>query len=141
MAFSSIGISFILAVLAEGNVQAASAGIGPIAIILLLLGGFYINVETIPIFIRGHGLSPPSPSSCCCSAASTSTWRRSRSSSAGTGFLLHRHQPAAARRLLHQRGDDPDLHPRARAFSSIAISLLLLGGFYINVETIPIFIR
>ena len=52
MAFSSIGISFILAVLAEGNVQAASAGIGPIAIILLLLGGFYINVETIPVFIR-----------------------------------------------------------------------------------------
>merc|ERR1719440_516732 len=52
MALSSIGVAFTLAVAAGGNVQAASAGIGPIAIILLLLGGFYINVETIPVFIR-----------------------------------------------------------------------------------------
>jgi hypothetical protein len=52
MALSSIGVAFTLAVAANGNVQAASAGIGPIAIVLLLLGGFYINLQTIPVYVR-----------------------------------------------------------------------------------------
>jgi len=51
MAFSSIGIGFLLAVAAGGNVQAASAGVAPIALLCLLLGGFYINTSTIPVWI------------------------------------------------------------------------------------------
>lgn len=51
-ALSSISVAFTLAVAANGNVQAASAGVGPIAIILLLLGGFYINLSTIPPYVR-----------------------------------------------------------------------------------------
>jgi hypothetical protein len=52
MAFASIGIGFLLAVAAGGNVQAASAGVAPIALLFLLLGGFYINTSTIPVWIR-----------------------------------------------------------------------------------------
>lgn len=52
MALASIGVAFTLAVAAGGNVQAASAGIGPIALVLLLLGGFYINLKTIPVYVR-----------------------------------------------------------------------------------------
>merc|ERR1712050_446345 len=52
MAFASIGIGFLLAVAAGGNAQAASAGVGPIALLFLLLGGFYINSSTIPVWIR-----------------------------------------------------------------------------------------
>jgi ABC-type multidrug transport system ATPase subunit len=52
MAFASIGIGFVLAVAAGGNVQAASAGVAPIALLFLLLGGFYINTSTIPVWIR-----------------------------------------------------------------------------------------
>lgn len=48
----SIGLGFMLAVASNGNVQAASAAIGPIAIVLLLLGGFYITVDTIPVYVR-----------------------------------------------------------------------------------------
>jgi hypothetical protein len=51
MAFASIGIGFVLAVAAGGNVQAASAGVAPIALLFLLLGGFYINSSTIPVWI------------------------------------------------------------------------------------------
>merc|ERR1719198_1069444 len=51
MTFASIGIGFVLAVTAGGNVQAASAGVGPIALLFLLLGGFYINTSTIPVWI------------------------------------------------------------------------------------------
>lgn len=52
MTFSSIGLGFCLAAVSSGNVQAASAAVGPIAIIFLLLGGFYINTSTIPVWIR-----------------------------------------------------------------------------------------
>jgi hypothetical protein len=52
MSFCSIGIGFLLAVAAGGNAQAASAGVGPIALLFLLLGGFYINLSTIPVWIR-----------------------------------------------------------------------------------------
>jgi len=51
MAFSSIGIAFLLSVAFGGNIQAASGAVGPIAIIFLLLGGFYINTSTIPVWI------------------------------------------------------------------------------------------
>jgi len=51
MALASVGIGFVLAVAAGGNAQAASASVGPIALIFLLLGGFYINTSTIPIWI------------------------------------------------------------------------------------------
>jgi ABC-type multidrug transport system ATPase subunit len=52
MTFSSTGVGLALAAATAGNVQAASAAVAPIAIILLLLGGFYINRSTIPVFIR-----------------------------------------------------------------------------------------
>merc|ERR1712050_365115 len=51
MTFASVGIGFVLAVAAGGNIQAASAGVGPIALLFLLLGGFYINTSTIPVWI------------------------------------------------------------------------------------------
>merc|ERR1719277_2027863 len=51
MTFASVGIGFLLAVAAGGNAQAASAGVGPIALLFLLLGGFYINSSTIPAWI------------------------------------------------------------------------------------------
>jgi|Transcript_67204 ATP-binding cassette subfamily G (WHITE) protein 2 len=48
---SSVGIGFLLASATGGNVQAASAAVGPIALIFLLLGGFFINTSTIPVWI------------------------------------------------------------------------------------------
>jgi ATP-binding cassette subfamily G (WHITE) protein 2 len=48
---SSVGIGFLLASATGGNVQAASAAVGPIALIFLLLGGFFINSSTIPVWI------------------------------------------------------------------------------------------
>jgi hypothetical protein len=48
---SSVGIGFLLASATGGNVQAASAAVGPIALIFLLLGGFFINKSTIPVWI------------------------------------------------------------------------------------------
>lgn len=51
MTFASVGIGFVLAVAAGGNVQAASAAVAPIALLMLLLGGFYVNTSTIPVWI------------------------------------------------------------------------------------------
>lgn len=51
MAFSSVGLGFMLAAATGGNIQAASAMVGPIALIFLLLGGFFINTSTIPVWI------------------------------------------------------------------------------------------
>merc|ERR1712137_802547 len=48
---SSVGIGFLLAAATGGNEQAASAAVGPIALIFLLLGGFFINKSTIPVWI------------------------------------------------------------------------------------------
>merc|ERR1711988_1728706 len=48
---ASVGIGFLLASATGGNVQAASAAVGPIALIFLLLGGFFINKSTIPVWI------------------------------------------------------------------------------------------
>lgn len=48
---ASVGIGFLLASATGGNVQAASAAVGPIALIFLLLGGFFINTSTIPKWI------------------------------------------------------------------------------------------
>merc|ERR1712100_757949 len=52
MTFSSIGVAFVLAGAAGGNAQAASAGVAPIALMMMLLGGFYINTSTIPVWIN-----------------------------------------------------------------------------------------
>lgn len=49
--FSSVGLGFLLAAATGGNIQAASAAVGPIALIFLLLGGFFINANTIPAWI------------------------------------------------------------------------------------------
>jgi len=51
MTLASVGIGFCLASVFAGNIQASSAAVGPIAIIFLLLGGFYINTATIPVWI------------------------------------------------------------------------------------------
>jgi len=51
MTFSSVGLGFMLAAATGGNIQAASAAVGPIALIFLLLGGFFINTSTIPTWI------------------------------------------------------------------------------------------
>lgn len=51
MTFSSVGLGFMLAAATGGNIQAASAMVGPIALIFLLLGGFFINTSTIPVWI------------------------------------------------------------------------------------------
>lgn len=51
MSLSSVGLGFMLAAATGGNAQAASAAVGPVALIFLLLGGFYINVSTIPVWI------------------------------------------------------------------------------------------
>lgn len=51
MTFASVGIGFVVAVAAGGNVQAASAAVAPIALLMLLLGGFYVNPSTIPVWI------------------------------------------------------------------------------------------
>eukprot|EP00927_Polykrikos_kofoidii_P085093 TRINITY_DN9153_c0_g1_i3.p1 TRINITY_DN9153_c0_g1~~TRINITY_DN9153_c0_g1_i3.p1 ORF type:complete len:662 (+),score=85.88 TRINITY_DN9153_c0_g1_i3:47-1987(+) len=51
MTFSSVGLGFMLAAATGGNIQAASAAVGPIALIFLLLGGFFINQSTIPAAI------------------------------------------------------------------------------------------
>lgn len=51
MTLASVGIGFSLASVFAGNVQASSAAVGPLAIIFLLLGGFYINTSTIPPWI------------------------------------------------------------------------------------------
>jgi len=51
MTFSSVGLGFLLAAATGGNIQAASAAVGPIALIFLLLGGFFINANTIPSWI------------------------------------------------------------------------------------------
>jgi ATP-binding cassette subfamily G (WHITE) protein 2 len=48
----SVGIGFLLAAATGGNIQAASACVGPIALIFLLLGGFFINTSTIPVWIN-----------------------------------------------------------------------------------------
>jgi len=51
MTLSSVGLGFALAAATGGNIQAASAAVGPLALIFLLLGGFYINTSTIPVWI------------------------------------------------------------------------------------------
>jgi ABC-type multidrug transport system ATPase subunit len=51
MASCSQGIGFMLSILAEGNANLASAAVGPMALILMLLGGFYVNTESIPIYL------------------------------------------------------------------------------------------
>eukprot|EP00930_Biecheleria_cincta_P018149 TRINITY_DN14231_c0_g1_i1.p1 TRINITY_DN14231_c0_g1~~TRINITY_DN14231_c0_g1_i1.p1 ORF type:complete len:657 (-),score=110.32 TRINITY_DN14231_c0_g1_i1:378-2291(-) len=51
MTFSSVGLGFMLAAATGGNIQAASGMVGPIALIFLLLGGFFINTSTIPVWI------------------------------------------------------------------------------------------
>eukprot|EP00441_Pelagodinium_beii_P040033 CAMPEP_0197626442 /NCGR_PEP_ID=MMETSP1338-20131121/5408_1 /TAXON_ID=43686 ORGANISM="Pelagodinium beii, Strain RCC1491" /NCGR_SAMPLE_ID=MMETSP1338 /ASSEMBLY_ACC=CAM_ASM_000754 /LENGTH=636 /DNA_ID=CAMNT_0043196983 /DNA_START=45 /DNA_END=1955 /DNA_ORIENTATION=+ len=55
MTFASVGLGFMLAAATGGNIQAASAAVGPIALMFLLLGGFYINDSTIPIWIAWLG--------------------------------------------------------------------------------------
>lgn len=55
MSLASIGVGFLLAVAAGGNVQAASAIVAPVALILMLLGGFYINTSTLPVWIGWLG--------------------------------------------------------------------------------------
>lgn len=55
MTFASIGLGFALAAATGGNIQAASASVGPIALIMLLLGGFFINASTIPMWISWLG--------------------------------------------------------------------------------------
>jgi hypothetical protein len=49
--FCSMGIGLSVAAAFGGNVQASSAAVGPLSLILLLLGGFYINEATIPGWI------------------------------------------------------------------------------------------
>ena len=51
MTCCSAGIGFLLSILAGGNAQLASAGVAPLALILMLLGGFYVNTETIPSYL------------------------------------------------------------------------------------------
>lgn len=51
MTFASVGLGFMLAAATGGNIQAASAAVGPLAIVFLLLGGFYINTSTIPAWL------------------------------------------------------------------------------------------
>merc|ERR1712217_610310 len=51
MTLSSVILGFCLAAATGGNIQAASASVGPLAIVFLLLGGFYINKSTIPSWI------------------------------------------------------------------------------------------
>ncbi|CAE8712497.1 unnamed protein product [Polarella glacialis] len=55
MTFASVGLGFLLAAATGGNIQAASAAVGPLALIMLLLGGFYINTSTIPVWIAWLG--------------------------------------------------------------------------------------
>lgn len=55
MTFSSIGVGFLLAVAAGGNVQAASAVVAPFALVMMLLGGFYVNTSTLPVWIAWLG--------------------------------------------------------------------------------------
>jgi len=51
MTLCSVGVGFMLAAATGGNVQAASASVGPLALVMLLLGGFFINTSTIPVWI------------------------------------------------------------------------------------------
>eukprot|EP00933_Yihiella_yeosuensis_P060504 TRINITY_DN6325_c0_g2_i4.p1 TRINITY_DN6325_c0_g2~~TRINITY_DN6325_c0_g2_i4.p1 ORF type:complete len:663 (-),score=134.85 TRINITY_DN6325_c0_g2_i4:313-2301(-) len=51
MTFCSVALGFLLAAATGGNIQASSAAVGPIALIFLLLGGFFINASTIPVWI------------------------------------------------------------------------------------------
>lgn len=41
----------MLSIMAGGNPEIGSAAVGPIALILMLLGGFYVNTETIPVYL------------------------------------------------------------------------------------------
>jgi len=51
MAFASIGIAFFLGITANGNAGLASGMVAPIALILMLTGGFFINFATIPVYV------------------------------------------------------------------------------------------
>merc|ERR1712110_1227231 len=51
MSLASISVGFMIAVVSGGNIQGASAAVSPIALLLMLLGGFYINSSTIPVWI------------------------------------------------------------------------------------------
>lgn len=51
MSCCSQAIGFFLSILAGGDPQIASAGVGPLALVLMLLGGFYVNTETLPIYL------------------------------------------------------------------------------------------
>ena len=50
--FCSVGFAIFLSALACGRPEVASAMVAPAAIILLFLGGFYINLANIPDWIR-----------------------------------------------------------------------------------------